>query len=174
MGITTAFSSYIQSIKGKLLNIITEEWSDHKVALAISLGLVIGLVPFFLGLSIYLSLLVAWRFKLNHILIQLISNIIYPLQLLMFIPFLKFGTTLFSSQTPKFSFNIILSLVTNDPMESIRLFGLFNIYGILLWLIISLLFTPILYFITKRIIRNLHLQKRYKSVQSEKLQSDSM
>ncbi len=168
MNLITVFTFYIQKIKNKFIDIISEEWSDQKVALAISLGFVIGVVPFFLGLSIYLSFFVAWRFKLNHILIQFISNIIYPLQLLLFIPFLKFGTSLFSLRASDFSFDIVFSLMTNNPLECIRMFGMYNIYGLLLWLIISSLLSPLLYFILKRIIKNKHLIQKDKTVPTKK------
>ncbi len=150
-------NTYLIKQKDRLLKIIAQELSEHKVALAISLGVVIGVVPFFLGLSIYLSLFAAWRFKLNHILIQFVSNIIYPLQLILFIPFLKLGTVIFSSHKSEFSVETILFIIKHNPVEALKTFGIYHIYGLLLWIAFSLILVPTLYFISKNIIKNLKL-----------------
>ncbi len=149
--------TYFLKIKHRILKIISQELSEHKVALAISLGLVFGIVPFFMGLSIYLSLLASWRLKLNHILIQIISNAIYPLQLILFIPFLKFGTTIFSSNKLNYSLETVFFIIKHNPIEALKIFGIYHVYGLILWSGISLILAPIFYFTTKNIIKKLKL-----------------
>ncbi len=148
---------YLKKLKFKFIELISTELSIHKVALSFAIGIVLGTIPFFLGLNIYLSIFFAWRLKLNHVLVQLITNVVYPLQLLLFIPFIKTGTLLFSNDEVYFSANYILLLFKENTMGAIKVLGIWNIYGLLLWIVISALSMPVLYIISKAILKKLDL-----------------
>ncbi len=148
---------YLRKLKLKFIEVLSAELSIHKVALSFAIGIILGTIPFFLGVNIYLSIFFAWRLKLNHVLVQLVTNIVYPLQLLLFIPFLKTGTLLFSSDEVFFSANYILMLFKENTLGAIKVLGVWNIYGLLLWLIVSALSMPVLYCISKVVLKKLDL-----------------
>jgi len=83
--------NFFDRLRFRFLKLLSSELSARKVALSISLGLVLGIIPFFLGLNILLAAIVSWRLRLNHLLIQFVSNVIYPIQILLFLPFLRAG-----------------------------------------------------------------------------------
>ena len=155
--ISKRVKKHLLKLKRRFIELLSAELSVKKVALTIAIGLAYGFIPFFLGTSIYLSLFTAWRLKLNHVLIQFVSNVIYPLQILMFVPFLKVGTFLFSSDKIEFSASFILAVFRENTWEGLKMFGQWNAYGLLLWLLLSIVFTPIVYYITRFLLLKLNL-----------------
>ncbi|MCW3788231.1 DUF2062 domain-containing protein [Plebeiibacterium sediminum] len=146
---------YLKKLKLKFIELLSAELSIHKIALSFAIGIVLGTIPFFLGVNIYLSIFFAWRLKLNHVLVQLITNVVYPLQLLLFIPFIKYGTLLLSNDEIYFSTSYILALFKENTLGAIVVLGAWNIYGLLLWIITSLISIPVLYIISKTLIKKL-------------------
>ena len=143
---------YFKGFKTRFLQVLTAELSVNKIALTLSLGIIIGLVPFFLGASVGLSMLAAWRLKLNHALIQLTSNMLYPLQIILFVPFLKLGGELFASSNLELSATYIMIVFQEDFIGGLKVFGLYNMYALLLWLIIAVIGIPTLFYISKSLL----------------------
>lgn len=139
-------TTFYRTNKQRLTDQIRQELSASKLAMALSWGLFLGVIPIFCGANIALGALVCWRFKLNHLLVQLISNLIYPLQILLFIPFIQLGVSFFSTEEFVFSGKAILDIFKTDAWNGIRLLGHWNLYGLLAWLLICSPFCFGLYF----------------------------
>src|SRR5262245_47568539 len=73
-----------------LLDLLRQGVTPEKLALSLSLGTVIGLIPI-LGVSTALCALAAVVLKLNMPAIQLVNYLLTPLQLILLIPQLRFG-----------------------------------------------------------------------------------
>ena len=67
--------------------------SAHQLALAVAFGATIGILPTLWGTSL-LCFLLAWVFRLNHLAVQSANYLVYPLQLILFVPFSLWGLTL--------------------------------------------------------------------------------
>jgi uncharacterized protein (DUF2062 family) len=63
------------------------------LALTAGLGVAFGLAPIF-GITTLVSTAVALRLKLNVAAMQLVCHLLSPVQLLLFLPFLRWGATL--------------------------------------------------------------------------------
>ncbi len=124
--------------KEKFVSLLKADLSPEKQAYAIALGLVLGIVPFFFGLNIYLSMFFAWRLKLNQVLLQLVSNAVYPLQILLFVPFMRLGVSMFCTDQIEFSNGFILSVFKNGFWSALQNLGVWNLYGVLVWLITAI------------------------------------
>ena len=61
------------------------------------------------------------------------SNVIYPIQILLFLPFLRAGVSTFSSDSMEFSSFFLLSLFRDDVFGGIKLLGLWNVYALVYW-----------------------------------------
>ena len=83
----------IKKIKEKAVALILEGLSPEKVSLAVTFGVLLGIFPVLATTSI-LCLFAGKVLKLNHILLQVVNQAVYPLQLLLLIPFIQFGRTL--------------------------------------------------------------------------------
>ena len=90
---------YFQKIKV----IFQQGTSPHGLALSTTLGILFGLFPV-LGITTWLIPLVALRLKLNMALMLALSYLAWPLQVLLIIPFLRFGEWLW--EMPPFPFSL--------------------------------------------------------------------
>src|SRR5579871_1971275 len=87
-----------QSVFGLLSQGIT----PHKIALTLVLGVLLGVIPL-IGASTTLCLVAAFAFRLNLPLIQLVNYLMYPLQIVLLIPFVQAGQRLFGQAPLPFS-----------------------------------------------------------------------
>ena len=90
-----------------MIGLLVQGITPHKVALTVALGVVLGVTPV-LGTTIASCTLVALVFRLNLPLIQLANNLVYPLQLLLLIPFVQAGQWLFRQPPMPLSVSQIL------------------------------------------------------------------
>jgi len=75
------------------LSLLKAGLAPGSLALTAGLGVAFGLAPTF-GITTLVSTAVALRFKLNVAAMQLVCHVLSPLQLLLFLPFLRWGATL--------------------------------------------------------------------------------
>jgi len=75
---------------------LTQGVSPSRLALALALGSVVGILPV-LGVTTLLSALVAAGLRLNQPAIQVANYAAYPAQLLLLIPFFQAGAALFGA-----------------------------------------------------------------------------
>lgn len=73
--------------------IVTSGLSPRRLALTICVGSTIGVLPLLWGSSL-LCLWLAQRFRLNHLVLQSINYLLYPVQLALLLPFCKLGLLL--------------------------------------------------------------------------------
>ena len=76
-----------------LLALMRQGVTPRTLALSLALGIMLGLIPV-LGVSSALCALAALTWQLNMPAIQLVNYLLTPLQLLLIIPFLRFGPRL--------------------------------------------------------------------------------
>src|SRR5580658_7047125 len=74
--------------------------TPEKIALTVALGISLGVIPM-LGTTTMLCTLAAVSLRLNLPGILLINGVVYPLQLLLVVPFLRAGAWIFRVEGPK-------------------------------------------------------------------------
>ncbi len=79
-----------QTIYRKLLR---QGLSAHQLALAMALGATIGILPTLWGTSL-LCFLLAGLLRLNHLTVQTVNYLVFPLQIILFVPFSLWGQSL--------------------------------------------------------------------------------
>lgn len=133
--------------------------SPHKIALAASLGIFIGLSPL-LGLTTIICATLAFVFRLNMGIIQAANYLVYPLQLILMFPFMLTGTRLFD---PKQLVDpaMIKEFGALPFWEVLGMLGNWYLYGTLIWLITALPVAFLIYRILLRIL-NRHQEKKEK------------
>jgi len=67
--------------------------TPHKLTQTICIGVALGLLPLIWGTSV-LCFWLAHSFRLNHLVLQSINYLLYPLQLALLVPFCKLGLIL--------------------------------------------------------------------------------
>jgi uncharacterized protein (DUF2062 family) len=146
-------NKYLKPIKLLLI----QGTSPRLIAVGIAGAFVIGLFPV-LGSTTILCAIFAFTFRLNLPLIQLINFSVYPLQLILLIPFMKLGEMIFRFEKLKYGLNDIVDMVRKDTLHAILVLWDVTIQAIGAWLIIAPVISIILYFTLFMIIKRFRLK----------------
>ncbi len=141
-----------------LLNFLKQGLSPEKLALCVALGLLLGTFPV-LGSTTLLCTAAALAFRLNMPAIQLINYFTYPLQLLLFIPFIRAGEFLFGQPPIPLDLVKIFTMLQTDVVGAINSLWMTNVRAIAAWSLSAPLIAIALYFLLVPIFRRLATEK---------------
>ncbi len=141
-----------------LLQFLKQGVTPKKMALTLSLGLVFGIFPV-IGTSTLLCTALALVFRLNMAIMQIANYLAYPLQIILLIPLMKFGTELFSSGTVSFSLEELTKMFQNNFLQALQILGMSQIYAIFMWAMFSIPFGIVLYWLLFGIFKRFEKQK---------------
>ena len=108
----------------------------EKMALCIALGFVLGIFPV-LGATTLMCTIVALALRLNLPLIQLVNYAVYPVQLILLVPFFGAGSWLFTSQLPADAIRQMIASLENNLWASMGQFWDLILYAVFVWLLVS-------------------------------------
>jgi len=117
--------------------------SPEKLAWSIAVGLLIGINPI-LGSTTILCLALAFVFRLNVAASQLGNHIVYPLELILVIPFIRIASRIFHTAPMPLSANELLHAAREHPLDLSRQLWLWEWHAFLLWAAIAIVAVPIL------------------------------
>ena len=129
----------------------------REIALSIALGISLGIFPV-LGTSTVLCGLAAVMFRLNLPAIQLVNYLVYPLQLLLLIPFFRAGELLFSDTGIPLTIQAVVAGFKADGLGALGLLWETALHAAVVWLLIVPLLTWLMYHLLKPALRRLFLQ----------------
>jgi uncharacterized protein (DUF2062 family) len=149
-------SDRVRSTQSSVLAWLKTGVAPRQLAFTLALGFAIGCIPL-LGVTTGICALLALALRLNMPAIQAANWLAMPLQLVLLIPFLRFGQWLFSSYSISFSRADLLSHFEAAPwhvaQQMSSLFG----HALLAWLItagpalllLTLLLTPLVHRVSR-------------------------
>ncbi len=121
--------------------------SPEKMALTCALGVVVGILPIW-GVTTFICLLIAPVFRINIVMLQLIHYFVYPLQLLLIIPFIKVGTFLFGVNPMPYALTELISMFKIDFWGELKQVGFAIALGVGVWAVVSVPLGMGIYFIS--------------------------
>jgi uncharacterized protein (DUF2062 family) len=131
-------SAVIKKYKQQILKLKQHciESDSKKTALALTLGICIGIIPF-LGITFITVTIVGVAFRLNQFVLQTTHLLVSPLQVI-FIPiFMKAGQRIFLRPSSH--------LINNSASKTFTQFGHLVVYGLIVWFIFSVIIGYLLY-----------------------------
>ncbi len=131
--------------------------SPHELALAIALGVTIGMFPV-QGTTTLICILVSMLFRLNLVVIQLANYLSIPLMMVMLVPFYTIGHHLFGRSTFQRNFEDLVLLFQDDFLGAITELSWSVSYAVGVWLILAPLAIGIVYFASLYILKRLRVQ----------------
>jgi len=137
---------------------LTQGVSPSRLALALSLGLVVGVVPV-LGVTTALCALLAVALRLNQPAIQLANYLAYPLQLLLFIPAFQAGAWLFGRPPIAFGLGQLQAELAADPLGTIGRYLVDNLRALAAWGLLAPLLCGLLYLLLRAVLSRLPLPR---------------
>ena len=129
-----------------LTGFLRQGMTPKELALTIALGFTLGLTPV-LGSTTILCTLAALLLRLNLPAIQLINGLTYPLQLALFIPFLRAGAWVFRTSDPSLTLTQIAALIRANVWHAIAALWVVTMHALLVWLLFGCVATGVLYLI---------------------------
>lgn len=125
-----------------LVDLLRMGASPERLAWSIAVGLLIGINPL-LGSTTIFCLLAALLFRLNIAASQLGNHLVYPLQLLLVVPFLHLGTRVFHTAPLPLSRSAMVEAVRQHPAELIRRLWLWEWHALVLWAMLAMVIVPV-------------------------------
>ena len=101
--------------------------------MSVAVGATIGLAPLIWGTSL-ICVFLAWRFKLNQLAAQVGNYACYPLQIVLFVPFLVAGQKVFSPSAATSSLAVWQAALDAGPLAFLRTFWQANLCALAVWL----------------------------------------
>jgi uncharacterized protein (DUF2062 family) len=136
--------------------------SPEKLAWSIAVGLLIGINPI-LGSTTVLCLALAFLLRLNVAASQLGNHIVYPLELILVIPFIRAASRAFHTAPMPLSANQLMHAAREHPLNLIRQLWLWEWHAFLLWALLAAIAIPAIAFTLTPVMR--HLLQRVRSHQ---------
>ena len=126
-----------------------------RLSLAATLGALIGVIPV-LGISTGLGVAVGAILRLNHVVLQAINYLVYPLQLLLFPVFLKLGGVILGGEVMEFDLGVLKEELTKSIPDFLSKYGMIGLKAVVIWSVFSVLIGIPLHFLLKKIFRKIH------------------
>ena len=126
----------------------------QKISLTLALGVTLGIFPI-LGATTLLCFVVGLCLKLNQPIIQMVNYLMYALQLVMILFFVRAGEFVMHATPVSFSIPELFRKFHESPREFFREFGMTGVHGIVGWLLIAPFVAALLYFILLPLMKKL-------------------
>jgi uncharacterized protein (DUF2062 family) len=120
-----------------VMALIKKGISPERISLGMACGIVLGVFPV-LGATTILSGLAAIIFRLNLPATQLVNYLVYPLQIMLIIPFFHLGGLLFQVEPPPLSAQELIILLRSDLLGTISTYWSATLRAIVAWLLFGL------------------------------------
>jgi uncharacterized protein (DUF2062 family) len=107
--------------------------SNAEVAFTVLAGACLAVFPL-IGITSVFCAYTAHRFRLNHLLIQAVNVVAFPLQLALLIPFIRLGETVFrAKERMPYSLGQMLEMLAAEPHQVLGTFLNATLYAVGAW-----------------------------------------
>ena len=124
----------------------------EKLAFSATIGIVAGIFPV-IGVTTILSLFLTMLFRQNLLVVQSVQWLMALVQLLLIIPFMQFGAYILNVQTLHINMDQINLAFQPGFFAGLKTVGVFHLYAILTWTILSVPTGAISYFTLRAVFQ---------------------
>jgi len=143
-----------------IVDLLRQGITPEKIALSIALGAVLGVFPV-LGSTTILCAAAAFALRLNLPAIQIVNFLIYPLQLILFLPFLQAGSRITGSAAVTLSMKEVFGMIHSDPWSLIKMLWTASLGAMAIWVVMSPLVIAAVYFTLAPALRRLRRRNAF-------------
>jgi len=137
-----------------VIELLRQGITPEKIALSIALGAAIGVFPV-LGSTTFLCAAAAVILRLNLPSIQLVNYLMYPLQLILFLPFLEAGSRIMRTAPIALSMKQVFGMIESDPWRLTKMLWSATLGAMTIWVALSPLVIGIIYIALAPLLRRL-------------------
>jgi uncharacterized protein (DUF2062 family) len=151
---TAVVAFFQRRVVAPLLQLLRQGVTPEKLALSVALGAIVSVIPV-LGVSTIACALLAVWLRLNMPAIQLVNYLLTPAQLLLIIPFLRFGELISGAPRYPVTLESGLALLSHGIWNAVRILWDAIIHATFGWLVLAPLAAATLYFVFRHVFRRL-------------------
>jgi uncharacterized protein (DUF2062 family) len=148
-------SFFQRRIVTPLIDLLRVGCSPRKLAWSLAAGIVIGINPL-LGSTTLVALFFAYLLRLNLVASQIANHLVYPLQLLLFLFFIKTGDLLFHTGRLPLEGHALFHAARVHPWATTRQLWTWEWHALIVWAVFAAILCPILAAIFTPILTRLH------------------
>jgi len=145
---------WLKSLVRPLMEQLRQGSSPEALTKSVAWGFGLALCPL-LGVTTLLCGWVGATLKLNHVVMQSVNYLAYPVQIALLIPFVKLGDWLYDVEYVNYSLDVILKVFEESPRNFFEVYGRVFFRACSAWILIAPILAIILAFIVKKPIRRL-------------------
>jgi len=143
----------------RIIDLLRQGITPEKIAQSLAFGIVLGIFPV-LGSTTILCALAAIIFRLNLPAIQLVNYFVYPLQLVLLIPFIRFGEILFRSPHLSLSLPFIFRMIRENAWQTTKTYWTSGWHAMIAWCLVGPLAIYLLAKLLTPVLRKLESTSR--------------
>lgn len=136
-----------------IVSLLRQGLTPERIALCLALGVIIGCFPISFGAATVLATVAALTLRLNLPAIQLANYAAAPLQIALFIPFMRIGEFLTRSKPLPLSIGQILAMIKADLWGSVMQLWGSILHAVAGWLVAGPAFAALIYAILLPLLR---------------------
>jgi uncharacterized protein (DUF2062 family) len=145
---------FIKTVK----KLLTEGVTPEKLGLTVMLGFLFGIIPI-IGINSIILAFIALKWRLNMVIIQIINYAVYPIQLMLLVPFYKAGQWIFQTKGAlNVSFSDFIELFSTNFFHAASEFSIMILKGITVWILIAIPLGYLIYSIFVYLFKNILVQ----------------
>jgi hypothetical protein len=130
----------LRRIMHPLMVLLRHGTSPRKLACSIACGVVCGIFPV-VGATTILCAVAVFLFGLNLPAAQLVNYFLYPVQLVLIVPFMRAGEVILHVQRTRLSLEQMVAVFRQNHMQALHDLWRLTVHGIVAWLC----FAPVLF-----------------------------
>lgn len=144
-----------------LLDLLRRGATPRKLAWSLAVGVAVGINPL-LGSTTVACLAIAFLLRLNLIASQITNHLVYPIELLLFLVFIRLGDLLFHTGGLPLEKHNLFYAARHHPWATTKLLWTWEWHALIVWLAFALILTPILALIFRPMLERLMRSSRLK------------
>ena len=153
------------SLSKKILSILKRGVSPHQLALGMTLGVTLGIIPL-LGISSFICLGLAWILRLNIFTMQIANYAVYPLQILLLAVYYSTGAWLFGDASVSLAMEEVTALFREDMISGLGILKEYTLHALWIWALTSPPIALLLYLSIRTVAERLSRKSKMISVRS--------
>jgi uncharacterized protein (DUF2062 family) len=137
-----------------IVQLLRQGITPEKIALSIAFGAVLGSMPAF-GVTTALCFIIAYCLRLNPVAIQLVNYLMYPVQIALFLPFIRAGEIVFHHRHLRITVPQIEHIISTNKAEAVRLLWTAIWHAVTVWAAVAPLAIAIIYICLSPVLRRM-------------------
>ena len=151
-----------------LLALLRMGATPEKLAWSLAIGVAVGINPL-VGTTTLVCLAIILLFRLNTVAGQLANHLMYPLEIALFVPFMRAGERLFHTGPLPIVSKEIFRMARTAPIQTTKLLWEWEWHALVAWAIVAVVITPVLALLFTPLLRH---TMAYREKQKQKLSTD--